>query len=198
MSAEVVKPLEAKSRSVAVLSDPFTEDVAEADKLASMVREQLTSKGFKIKESESEAELVVIATIERSDATVSPASATVRRPADLTHGMGQSSLLQSQNAFQNLGFEFHSVPVQEPPKVGLMVTAVSRDEWFKSLGEGQSQIPRVWRITAIGVSKKVDITPKLVEAIGAKVEEITGTSTAEKPNSTPAPSPKKKKKKEER
>jgi len=194
VAAEVVNPAEAKSRSVAVVADSFMDDAAEAEKLAGLIRDQLVSKGFKVQETENEAELVVIPTIERSgpaNAAAAPLS-RMRRPFEVSYGVGQSSLMESQNALRDLGFEFGSLPAQEQPKVGLMVTAVSREVWSKALLEQQTEIPRVWRIIAVSpLKKKEDVTPKLVEAVGSKLSEVTATPT-EKPTPTPSASPKKK------
>ena len=66
VTAEVIDPERARSRSVTVVSDSFMSDAAEADIVAELVRDQLASQGFKIKETEEKAELIVISTIERS------------------------------------------------------------------------------------------------------------------------------------
>lgn len=194
VSAEVDDPAQAKSRSVAVVADLFMDDAAEADRIAGLVRDQLASQGFTVKETENEAELVIIPTIERSkpaDAAAAP-SARMRRPFDVSQGVGQSSLMESQNALRNLGFEFGSLPAEEQPRVGLMVTAVSREVWFKALRESQTEIPRVWRIMAISPLKKQDATPKLVEAVGSKLSEIAAAPVPAQPTPTPSPSPEKK------
>jgi hypothetical protein len=175
--AEVANPEKARSRSVSVVADLFMDDAAEAITVAELVRDQLAAQGFKVKETESEAELVVIPTVERSKMAGAAAAppARMRRPFDVSHGFGQSNLMESQNALRNLGFQFETFPAQEQPRVGLMVTAVSRETWFKALLEPQTEIPRVWRIVAISPQKKQDVTPQLVEAVGAKLTEITAT-----------------------
>ncbi|HEY5741810.1 MAG TPA: hypothetical protein VIS99_04655 [Terrimicrobiaceae bacterium] len=186
--AEVADPKEARSRSVAVVPDLFMNDAAEADKVAGLVRDQLVSRGFTVKETENEAELVVIPTVERSAPAGAAAAppARMRRPFDVSYGFGQSNLMESQNALRNLGFEFGTLPAQEQPRVGLIVTAVSREEWFRAMLETQGEIPRVWRIVAICPLEKQDLTPKLVEAVGAKLSEITATSI---PAAQPTPTP---------
>jgi hypothetical protein len=90
---------------------------------------------------------------------------------------------------RSLGFEFGPLPDQEQPKVGLTVTAVSREIWFKALLEGQTEISRVWRIIAVTPMRKQDVTPKLVAAVGSKLGEITAAPTSEKTTPTPSPSP---------
>lgn len=193
VTAEVDDPAQAQSRSVAVVADLFMDDAAEADRIAGLVRDQLASQGFAVKETENEAELVIIPTIERSkpaDAAAAP-PARMRRPFDVSQRVGQSSLMESQNALRNLGFEFGSLPAEEQPRVGLMVTAVSKEVWFKALVESQREIPRVWRIMAISPLKKQDVTPKLVEAVGSKLSEIAAAPVPA-PTPTPSPSPKKK------
>ena len=190
VTAEVVDPVQARSRSVAVVSDSFMDDPIEADNIANLVRDQLVSQGFKVSETEDAAELIVIPTIQRStQAGAAAVPARMPRPFDIPHGPGQTSLMESQNALRSLGFEFATLPTQEQPRVGLMVTAISREIWLNALLQPQPEIPRIWRIVAITTLRKQDVTPNLVEAVGAKLSEITAppaTPTQRPPQ--PAPS----------
>ena len=174
VAAQVFDPEEAKNRSVAVIADLYMDDPLEADKLAGLIRSELTANGYKVQETENEAELVVIPTMERSKPTSTGAAPPpgAWRSFDLSYGLGQANMMESQNALQNLGFEFESAPPPEELKAGLMVTAVTREAWFKALLEQQSEIPRVWRIIAVSSVKKQDATPKLVEAVGSKLNEV--------------------------
>jgi hypothetical protein len=197
VAAEVFNPEEAKNRSVAVVADLYMDDPIEAGKLAGLIRSQFTANGFKVQETENEAELVVVPTMERSKATTTGATPFPRasRSFDLSYGLGQANMMQSQNALRNLGFGFESAaPAPEQMKAGLMVTAVTREAWFKALKDEKSEIPRVWRIIAVSPLKKEDVTPKLVEAVGSKLNEVAGGKTAEteKPHPTPSASPQKK------
>jgi hypothetical protein len=197
VAAEVFDPEEAKNRSVAVIADVYMDDPAEADKLAGLIRNQLTANGFKVQEAEHEAGLVVIPTIERSKPTSTGTAPLPRawRSFDLSYGLGRANMMESQNALRNLGFEFGSAaPAPEQLKAGLMVTAVTREAWFKALLEQQSEIPRVWRIIAVSPLKKQDVTPKLVEAVGSKLNEVAAGLPAKpgQPQPTPTASPKKK------
>jgi hypothetical protein len=189
VAVEVLKPEEAKSRSVAVVADAYMEDQAEADKVAGLVRSQLTANGFKVHETENEADLVVIPTIERSkpkDTGTAPLSRTWRS-FDLSYGLGRGGMTESQNALRSLGFEFGSAPPLEQMRAGLMVTAVTREAWFTAVSDERAEIPRVWRIIAVSPLKKEDVTTQLVEAVGSKFKEVTAGPTL-----TPTPSPKKK------
>lgn len=190
VAAEVFDPKAAKSRSVAVVEDLYMEDSAEAGKLAGLIRKQLTSNGFKVRDEESEADLVVLPTIERSKPTAaSPAPLPrVWRSFDLSYGLGKVSMMESQNAFRNLGFELDSAPPPEQLKAGLIVTAVTRDAWFKADQQDKAEIPRVWRIIAVTPLNKEDVTPRLVEAVGAKLNEVARgeIKKAENPGSPPA------------
>jgi hypothetical protein len=197
VAAEVFNPEEAKNRSVAVIADQYMDDPAEADKLADLIRNQLIANGFKVQETESEAELVVIPTIERSKPTSTGTAPLPRawRSFDLPYGLGRASMTESQNALRNLGFEFGSAaPEPEQLKAGLMVTAVTREAWLKALLDEKIEIPRVWRIIAVSPLKKEDVTPKLVEAVGSKLNQVASGKTpeTEKPHPTPSASPQKK------
>jgi hypothetical protein len=193
--AEVANLQQAKSRSVAVVPDLFMDDPEKADRLAQLMRDQLASKGFQVKDSEDEADLVVVPTIEQSrpvNSAVTARGPKMRRPFDVSYALGQSSLMESQNALRNLGFDFGTLPEQEQPKVGLTVIAVSREVWLQGLLEPRTEIPSVWRIVAISPLQEQDVTLQLVEAVGAKLNEITAAPVSEKPTPTPSASPKKK------
>lgn len=195
VALEVTSPKEAKSRSVAVVADAYMEDPVEADKLAELMRGQLTVNGFKVRETENEAELVVISTIERSRPTSTGTAPPPRawRSFDLSYGLGRANMMESQNALRNLGFEFGSAaPAPEQLKAGLMVTAVTREAWFKGRLDEKTEIPRVWRIIAVSPIKEEDVTVKLVEAVGSKLNEVTGVPETAKPHATPSASPRKK------
>ena len=195
VALEVTSPKEAKSRSVAVVADAYMEDPVEADKLAELMRGQLTVNGFKVRETENEAELVVISTIERSRPTSTGTAPPPRawRSFDLSYGLGRANMMESQNALRNLGFEFGSAaPAPEQLKAGLMVTAVTREAWFKGRLDEKTEIPRVWRIIAVSPIKEEDVTVKLVEAVGSKLNEVAGVPETAKPHATPSASPRKK------
>ena len=196
VTAEITEPGGARKRSVAVVSDVFMSDTGEAERVAGLMRDQLASRGFAVKETEEEAELVVIATVERTAPTATSAapSAGVGRPFDVPFGLGQSSLMESQSALRSLGFEFGTLPTPEQPRVGLLVTAVSRQEWLRSPG-GSTEIPHVWRIAAVSRLRKQDVMPQLVEAVGEKLSELTTAPAAEKPTQTPTPALRKKERK---
>ena len=178
-----------------VLADSFMSDAAEADMVAELVRGELASVGFKIIDSEEKAELIVVPTLERSAPTGTPSAPTrMRRPIDISHQVGQTSLMGSQSAMRNLGFEFGTLPVQEQPRIALMVTAISKDVWVNAPLASESEMARVWRIVAVAPLNQEDMTTKLVEAAGAKLGEIaTGPSTPASPSPTtpafPSPTP---------
>ena len=189
VAAEVFDREKAKSRSVAVVADLYMDDPAEADKLATLMRGRLTGSGFKVQETENEADLVIVPTIERSN----PAGTTARPPprawhaSDLSYGLGQANMTESQNALRNLGFDFGPAePAPEQSKAGFMITAVSREAWFKGLMDEKAEIPRVWRIIAVIPVEKEDVTPKLVDAVASKLDEVAGGNTAEAEKTRPA------------
>jgi len=194
VTAEVINPAQAGSRSVMVVPDSYMSDATEADTVAELVRTQLASLGFKINDTEEKADLIIIATLERSTpGATSRVPLRMRRPFDISQGTGQTSLMESQNAMRTLGFEMRTLPEQEQPRIGLMVTAISKDVWLNAPLVSESEIPRVWRVVAIAPLTKEDMTTKLVEAAGAKLGEIAAApSTPAPPTPTPSPTPKKK------
>ena len=88
------------------------------------------------------------------------------------------------------GFEFGMLSVQEQPRIGLMVTAISKDVWLNAPLASEAEIPRVWRVVAIAPLTKEDMITKLVEAAGAKLGEIASVPPAP-PSPTPSRTPKK-------
>lgn len=192
VTAEVIDSEQAKSRSVMVVPDSFMSDTAEADVVAELVRGQLAASGFQINDTEEKADLIVIPTLERSALTAtSRVPFRMRRPFDISHGVGQTSLMESQHAMRKLGFEFRTLPEQEEPRIGLMITAITKDVWLNAPLVSETEIPRVWRVVAIAPVRKEDMTTKLVEAAGAKLGEIgTAPATPIPPGATPSPTPK--------
>ena len=187
VTAEVSDPGQAGSRSVMVVPDSFMSDAIEAETVAELVRGELASLGFEITDVEERAELIVIPTLERSSPTATPrVPLRMRRPFDIAYGAGQTSLMESQLAMRKLGFEFRTVPEQEEPRIGLMVTAITKDVWLNAPLASESEIPRVWRVVAVAPLGKEDMTTKLVEAAGAKLSEI---ATAPPPPASPSPTP---------
>jgi hypothetical protein len=192
VAAEVSDAGKAKSRSVAVVADLYMDDQVEADRVADLMRTQLTASGFKVQDTENEAELVIVPTMELSKASSSQPTRLPRvwRSFDLSYGLGQANMMESQNALRNLGFGFESESAPEQLKAGLMVTAVTREAWFKALLDEKTEIPRVWRIIAVSPVKKDDVTAKLVEAVGSKLNEVAGAAAEPaKPQRSRATSP---------
>ena len=192
VTAEVIDPEQARSRSVAVVADSYMNDAVEADAVAELLRGQLASLGFSLKETEEEADLIVIPTLERSSPTAtSRVPFSMRRPFDSSPGVGQAGLIKSQNTMRNLGFEFKTLPEQPEARIGLMVTAITKDVWLNAPLASESEIPRVWRVVAVAPLNKQDMTTKLVEAAGAKLSEIAASPVIEvQPSPPPSPTPK--------
>jgi hypothetical protein len=191
VTAEVVDPAQARNRSVMVVADSFMSDAAEADTVAELVRGELVTLGFQVNDSEEKAELIVIPTLERSaPAGTVPTPTRMQRPIDISHDVGRTSLMGTQTAMRNIGFQVETPSAQEMPRIGLMVTAVSKEVWLNAPLVSENEIPRVWRVVAVASLNKEDMTTKLVQAAGAKLGEITATPpTPTQPGPTqPAPS----------
>lgn len=193
VTTEVLDPVKARTRSVMVVTDVFMNDTVEAERLAGLIRSEFTAEGFKVHETESEAELIVIPTLEHSKpadagAATSPNLRRAWRWADFSYGLRQANMMESENAIRTLGFEFdRASPAGEGAKAGLVVTAVPREAWVTGWVKQKKEIPKVWRITAISPLKKdQDVTAPLVEAVGSKLSQITSAKTeaTEKPAPT--------------
>src|SRR5260370_42179845 len=60
VKSDVVNPAKAGEHSVAVVPDPYMDDLTAADRLVDLVRKEMTQSGFRLSQSEDTAELVII------------------------------------------------------------------------------------------------------------------------------------------
>lgn len=168
--SDVLDPAAARSRSVAVMSDFYMENPAEADRLAQQLRQTLKEQGFKVGSSEMDADLIVVPTLARSEKTV-PVRVAPRQSL-ISSSFGQPGMQVGSGDFGGVGFP--TTPYQQP-KIGLMISAVTRQNWLQAASAGE-EVPRVWRVTAVAATSQNsarDVTPLLLEAAGPDLGKIS-------------------------
>jgi glycosyltransferase involved in cell wall biosynthesis len=73
VKSEVVNPAEAGKHSVAVIPDPYMDDLTAAKRLVDLVQKEMTLRGFRLSQSEDTAELVIIPHLTSSTSEDRPA-----------------------------------------------------------------------------------------------------------------------------
>ena len=186
---DIIDPKAAGRRSAAIVPDQFMNDKAVAKRIADSVGRELAAKGFKVRDAEGDAELVVIATLARSRPT-RPAAPRPVETGSTTIGQDSRSLAGmtgSRTVEQNLRpLDGAVVRPAGTTEVGLMISAVRKEDWFSSAAaEG---IPKVWRIIVVaqaGRDGREDVTARLVEAAGSGLDQVVSSGSA----GGPAPKP---------
>ena len=176
VKSEVVNPAEFGKRSVAVIPDPYMDDLTTAKRLVDLVAKKMTQSGFRLSPSESTAELVIIPQLTSSAGaaavkTVSP----VPRINLITPNVGQPGMMQNAGGLGELP-ALQPPPVVPQDRIQLVITAVQEDVWHKALNINQLRIPQVWRISVFVptdfAEKEKQITEKMVEAAAPRFAEI--------------------------
>jgi hypothetical protein len=173
VKSEVPDPSKVKEKTVAVMRDFYMEDVGEADHVVAEVREALKRQGFIVKKSELDAELVVVPTLARSADAYTPAPVReINRPV-ITATSSQVGMMHDSVFGSDLS-DMDSAGFQPTPKVGLMISAITKEDWQKAATTDQES-PRVWRVTAITYSPrdaKTDVVATLLTAVEPKLAQI--------------------------
>jgi hypothetical protein len=177
VKSEVINPAEAVKRSVAVLPDPYMDDLGVAERLADLVRKEMTQRGFRLSQSEATAELVIIPQLISStpeDTSAKPVN-PVPRINLFSPNLGEPGMMLSGGALGDLP-PLESQPVLPENQIQLTILAVEEDVWHKALNINQLRIPQVWRISVFVPTdfspKGKEMTAEMVEAAGPRFAEI--------------------------
>jgi hypothetical protein len=181
VKSEVLNPPEAAKRSVAVIPDPYMDDLTLANKLVDLVGKEMSRRGFRLSPSENQAELVVIPHLIASAATSGEKPAKPANPAPrinlINPNIGEAGMMQNGGGFAD------PPPVEVQPAVAsyqveLQILAVQQDVWHRALNINQLRIPQVWRISVqvptYFTPKGKELTAEMVEAAGPRFGEIAG------------------------
>jgi len=175
--SEVVNPAEVGKRSVAVIPDPYMDDLTTAKRLVDLVGKKMTQNGFRLSQSEQTAELVIIPHL--TSPTSEEASAKPVKPVTkidlLNSSIGEPGMMQRGSTFEELP-PLVNQPVLPRDQIQLVILAVQEDVWRKALNINQLRIPQVWRISvfvpADFSAKGEEVTAALVEAAAPHLAEI--------------------------
>jgi hypothetical protein len=177
VKSEVVDPGEVGKRSVAVIPDPYMDNLTTAKRLADLVGKKMTQSGFRLDRSENTAELVIIPHLTSSVSkavavqTVSPA----QRISLIAPNIGEPGMMQNAGGLGELPV-FENRPAVPQDQIQLVIMAVQEDVWHKALNINQLRVPQVWRISVFVptdfAEKEKEITEKMVEAAAPRFAEI--------------------------
>ena len=181
VKSEVLNPPEAAKRSVAVIPDPYMDDLTVANKLADLVRKEMSQSGFRLSPSQDQAELVVIPHLIASAATAGERPAKPANPVPrinlINPSIGEPGMMQNGGPLGELP------PVEARPalplpqdQIELQILAVQQDVWHRALNINQLRIPQVWRISVqvptYFTPKGKELTAEMVEAAGPRFVQI--------------------------
>jgi hypothetical protein len=177
VKSEVVNPAEVGKRTVAVIPDPYMDDLTTARRLVDLVGKKMTQSGFRLSASETAAELVIIPhlTSPSSGGTPAKAVAAVPRINLFTPNIGEPGMMQNAGGLGELP-PVETRPAPPTQQIQLSIIAVQEDVWHKALNVDQLRIPQVWRISVFVPTdfsaKGKEITEEMVEAAAPRFAEI--------------------------
>jgi hypothetical protein len=175
--SEVVNPAEVGIRSVAVIPDPYTDDLTTAKRLVDLVSQKMTQSGFRLSPSESTAELVIIPhlTSPASGAVAVKTVSSVPRISLITPNISEPGMMQSPGGLDELP-PLEPRPAVPQDQIQLIIMAVQEEVWHKALNINQLRIPQVWRVSVFVptyfAEKEKEMTEKMVEAAAPRFAEI--------------------------
>jgi hypothetical protein len=181
VKSEVVNPAAVGKRSVAVIPDPYMDDLTTAKRLVDLVGKKMTQSGFRLSPTESTAELVIIPhlTSPASGAVAVKTVSPVPRINLITPNIGEPGTMQNAGGLGELpALEPRPAVAVPQDQIQLIIMAVQEDVWHKALNINQLRIPQVWRISVLVptdfASKGKEVTTEMVEAAAPRFAEIAG------------------------
>ena len=179
VKSEVVNPAGVGKRSVAVIPDPYMDDLVTSKRLVELVKKEMTQSGFRLSQSEQTAELVIIPHLTSPASGEAPAKAVepVPRINLISPTIGERGMMQNAGALDELpSLESRAAVTQEQAQLTIM--AVQEDVWHRALNINQLRIPQVWRISVFVPTdfpaKGKEVTTEMVEAAAPRFAEIAG------------------------
>jgi hypothetical protein len=177
VKSEVVNPAGVGKRSVAVIPDPYMDDLATSKRLVELVKKEMTQSGFRLSQSEQTAELVIIPHLTSPASGEAPAKSVepVPRINLISPTIGERGMMQNGGGLDELPSLTTQAAVPQE-QVQLTIMAVQEDVWHKALNINQLRIPQVWRISVFVPTdfstKGKEVTTEMVEAAAPRFAEI--------------------------
>jgi hypothetical protein len=177
VKSEIVNPAEVGKRSVAVIPDPYMDDLATAKRLVDLVGKKMTQSGFRLNPSETTAELVIIPhlTSSVSGAVAVKTAIPVQRISLIAPNIGEPGMMHSAGGLGELP-ALEPRPAVPQDQIQLVIMAVQEDVWHKALNINQLRIPQVWWISVFVptdfAEQEKEMAEKMVEAAAPRFAEI--------------------------
>ena len=163
LSGEVSVPAKAGVRKVFVMADAGTPTTPVTDQLAALLQSALREQGFKVVDSEDEADLIILPffTLLQGQEGFTPNRMPIEFHAQDWNDTGGNLLEGSRGTILPNRPTF--IPTS---RIGLMVTAIAHENWM-AVPPDSTDVPRVWRVTASttsSVGEEQKYLPELVQA----------------------------------
>lgn len=177
VKSELLIPAAAEKHSVAVIPDPYMDDLTTAKRLVDLVRAEMTQRGFRVSPSENTADLVIIPHLTSPNSGATPAKAVNPVPSInlISPNIGEPGMMQNAERFGELP-QWDSPPALPAEQTQLTILAVQLDVWRKALIINQLRVPQVWRISVFAPTyfspKGREVTAEMVEAAGPQFARL--------------------------
>jgi len=177
VKSDVVNPAEAGKHSIAVVPDPYMDDLAAANRLVDLVRKEMKQSGFRLSQSEETAELVIIPQLTSSTSGDMSAKPVNPVPALnlINPNIGEPGMMQNSGALGELPL-LENRPALPQDQIRLIVMAVQLNDWRRALIVNQLRVPQVWRVSVLAPAdfsaKGKEVAAELVEAAGPRFAQL--------------------------
>jgi hypothetical protein len=179
VKSEMLNPAEAGKHSIAVLPDPYMDNLTAAQRLVDLVRIEMTRRGFRLSQTENSAELVIIPCLTAPASGDPPAKPLnpVPRINLIGANIGEPGMMQNTWPLGELP-QWENRPLLPQERIQLTILAVQEAVWHKALNINQLRIPQVWRISVFlptdFSAKGKEVTAEMVGAAGPRFAELAG------------------------
>jgi hypothetical protein len=177
VKSELLIPAAAGKHSVAVIPDPYMDDLTTAKRLVDLVRAEMTQRGFRVSLSENTAELVIIPQLTSPASGETPAKPVNSLPSInlISPNIAEPGMMQNAERLGELP-QWDSPPALPAEQIQLTILAVQLDVWRKALIINQLKVPQVWRISVFAPTyfcpKGREVTAEMVEAAGPQFAQL--------------------------
>lgn len=179
VKSEMLNPTEAGKHSIAVLPDPYMDDLTASQRLVDLVRIEMIRRGFRLSQTEKTAELVIIPYLTApasGEAAAKPLN-PVPRINLISANIAEPGMMQNTGTLGELP-QWENRPSLTQERMQLTILAVQEEVWHKALNINQLRIPQVWRISVFlptdFSAKGKEVTAEMVGAAGPRFAELAG------------------------
>jgi hypothetical protein len=137
------------STAIAVIPNPYDDDETLATKAANEARQELTKRGYNVVDSEADAKLIAVPTVETNVGTFVRRSSD--RPLEMFSDTNLSQMDRTSSVVNTLG-SLGQVSVEGPTGVmgkakdELVIEAFPKDAWDHALIVNELQLQPAWKV----------------------------------------------------